>query len=210
MNKSLIIATVLALLAPMAGQAESLPKESQYQAEGYPARGQVNVLAQQMVNELLLQNDGLLPEQPLLVATPVSVADFRGSNELAQQLQQGLMAALHARYFNVVDVNLGEAVRVTAQGDLLLSRDWQQLGQNIDVAHVLVSSMSLAKDGLVLNSRIVDTGNKRVVAASQAFVAPAHLTGYLAQSERVVSRDGLLYRYEQRGEDKVKVLGDRP
>ncbi|AZQ11179.1 FlgO family outer membrane protein [Shewanella khirikhana] len=200
------LALMLALQPAMA--ATKTPQSIAYGEEGYPQREQVNVLAQKIVNELLLTNDVLSPTQPIVVTTPVNVDDFSRTGSFARQLQQGMMAALHARYYNVVDTGIGQTLRVTDKGDLLQSRDWQRLRDVADTQHVLVASYSLGRDGLTINSRIVDISNSRVVASSQSFSRPGDLRGYLAYSEQVVAKDGLLYRYEAPGMDAVSLLGE--
>ncbi|WP_372872425.1 FlgO family outer membrane protein [Shewanella sp.] len=200
------LALLLALQPAMA--ATKTPQMITYGDEGYPQREQVNVLAQKIVNELLLTNDVLSTTQPIVVTTPVNVDDFTRTGHFARQLQQGMMAALHARYFNVVDTALGQTLRVTDKGDLLLSRDWQRLRDVADTQHVLVANYSLGREGLVVNSRILDISNSRVVAASQSYSRPGDLRDYLAYSEQVVAKDGLLYRNEAPGMDMVRLLGE--
>ncbi|BCV48724.1 FlgO family outer membrane protein [Shewanella algae] len=181
----------------------------QQQAEVKSQAAPVNLLAQQLVDELVTHNDALKPTQPLLVMTPVMVEDMQSSNALASQLQQGLMTAFHQRGFNLVDLNLADAVRVTPQGDFILTRDWQQLPTDIAVEHVLVTSMSQSKGEMLFNSRIVNVNNNRVLSAAGVRVQEQELPGYLAPSNKVVSKEGLLYRYESRGEDKGRIVGDK-
>lgn len=76
------------------------------QAVGISPKGQVNVWAEKLVNELVLQNDALRPDEPLLISTPVMARNLNTSNELGIQLQQGLLAAFHAHEFNLVDLNV--------------------------------------------------------------------------------------------------------
>lgn len=202
--------TALALsfvLLPAQGQPKT-PQSVSYAEEGYPQREQVNVLAQQIVNELLLTNDVLTSSDPIVVTTPVNVDDMTHSGSFARQLQQGMMAALHARYFNVVDTAISQTLRVTDKGDLLLSRDWQKLRDTAQTQHVLVATYSLGRDGMTVNSRLVDIANNRVVAASQSFSRPGDLRDYLGYSQQVVSKDGLLYRHEAPGLDRVTLLGE--
>lgn len=172
---------------------------------GLSPKGQINVLAEKLVNELVVHNDSLRPDQPLLVTTPVMLAQFDDTNELGLQLQQGMIAAFHAHEFNLVDMNVAESLRSTLQGEFILSRDWQQLPADLPVSHVLVSTMSLTREGLVLNARVVDVSNNRVVAAAQSFAANVTLSGYLQRSEKIISRDGILYRHEAQGDDSLSV-----
>jgi TolB-like protein len=172
---------------------------------GLSPKGQINVLAEKLVNEMVVHNDSLRPDQPLLVTTPVMLSEFNDTNELGLQLQQGMIAAFHAHEFNLVDMNVSESLRSTLQGEFILSRDWQQLPADIPVSHVLVSTMSLTSEGLVLNARVVDVSNNRVVAAAQSFAANVTLSGYLQRSEKIISRDGILYRHETQGKESLNV-----
>ncbi len=172
-----------------------------------PATSAINHMSEQIVTELVEQNDELSSKQPLLVATPVLLDSFNKTNAVGLQLQQGLIAALHARQFNLVDINVGDNIRVTPDGDFLLTRDWKQLPSGIAVEHVVVSTMSINSNGVVVNSRIVNVTNNRVVSASQGAFGINELPGYLKSSEKVTSNDGLLYRDSQRGLQEVQVIG---
>ncbi|QHS12757.1 FlgO family outer membrane protein [Shewanella sp. Arc9-LZ] len=179
------------------------------QAAGISPKGQVNVWAEKLVNELVLQNDALRPDQPLLISTPVMTSNFNATNELALQLQQGLLAAFHAHEFNLVDLNVATNLRATEQGEFMLSRNWELLRADLPVSHVLVSTMTLTPEGIVFNGRVINVTNNRVLSAVQSFVAASSLSGYLQHSEMVESRNGLLYRHENKGDSRYTVLGDK-
>lgn len=113
------LAAVLSVFLVLGGCA-SISDDMQGQlADGnhLPSTSAVNHLALQISNELVKQNDALLPTQPLLVATPVMLESLHGSNELGLQLQQGLIAAMHSHQFNLVDINVAQNIRVTPEGD---------------------------------------------------------------------------------------------
>lgn len=187
------------------------PKALSYDIEkvGLAPKSQVNTLAEKIVNELVLQNDSLRSDQPLLVTTPVKVDAFSQTDALGLQLQQGFVAAFHAHEFNLVDMNVANAIRATEQGEFILSRDWKLLPSDLPVSHVVVSTMATTTQGVVLNARIVNVTNNRVVSAVQTFVHTDSLPGYLSPSNKVTSENGLLYRNEQSGDGKVAVLGEK-
>ncbi|MGL6122459.1 MAG: FlgO family outer membrane protein, partial [Shewanella sp.] len=160
------------------------------------------------VTELVKHNDALRSDQPIVVATPVLVGDLNGTNALAQQLQQGLMTSLHSFQFNVVDLNLADGLRVTSDGDFILTRDWEKLSTNLPVEHLVVSTMSVVTNGMAINTRIVSISNNRVVSASQTFVTQKELANYMQPSEQIVSQNGILYRQASPGMNEVRVLGD--
>lgn len=176
---------------------------------GLPHTEAVNHLSQQMANELIRQNDSLRPDQPLLVATPVLLSDMKTTNALGLQFQQGLIASLHDHQFNLVDINVSDALKVTPDGEFILTRDWQQLPTDISVENVVVSTMSFSTQGVAINSRIVNVTNNRVVSAAQGFVNASAMPDYVRPSEKVVSENGLLYRDAQAGQYRVKIVGDK-
>lgn len=206
MRKALVFTAAL-LLSACANSGEGQSKDNLSQGNQLPSTSAINHLSEQIVSELVEHNDELGSDQPLLVATPVLLESFNQTNAVGLQLQQGLIAALHARQFNLVDINVGDNIRVTPDGDFLLTRDWQQLPSGIAVEHVLVSTMSINTRGLVVNSRIVNITNNRVVSASQGTFNINELPGYLKASEKITSRDGLLYRDPVGGSQQVQVIG---
>ena len=207
MYKILSLLPLLMLLGCAMTQEEATDEQALASGNGLPHLSSINHLAQQMVNELVRQNDSLKPTQPLLVATPVMLSDLVTTNELGLQYQQGLIAALHDHQFNLIDMNVAETLRVTQEGDFILTRDWQQLPANIDVRHVVVSTMSPSKEGVVVYSRIVDVSNNRVISVAQSFVPITAMPDMLTPSERVVSENGLLYRSEHAGQKAVNLGG---
>lgn len=185
-----------------------LPKAS---SDGYglPHTAAINQVSMQMVNALVRQNDGLRSDQPLIVTTPVLVNDLQTTNAFGLQFQQGLIAALHDNQFNLVDVNVSEALKVLPSGEFILSRDWQQLPADLPVEHVVVSTMSLSNSGMALTSRIVNVTNNRVVSAAQGFVNAKEMADYIRPSQKVVSEGGLLYRNSNLAEQTVSVIGEQ-
>ncbi|WP_299791414.1 FlgO family outer membrane protein [uncultured Shewanella sp.] len=197
-----------ALMLSACAQSESPDIDPLVSGNRLPQRSAINHMSQQIVNELVRQNDELRSNQPLLVATPVLLDDLKSTNAVGLQLQQGFISALHDNQFSLVDINVGDNIRVTPEGDFLLTRDWRQLPADIAVEHVLVSTMSLNNLGIVVNSRIVNVTNNRVVSASQGSFSIKELPGYLKHSEKVVSQEGLLYRDSSVGMQEVQVKGD--
>ena len=179
------------------------------QSAGLAPKGHVNIWAEKLVNELVVQNDGLRSDQPLLVATPVMSTNFEHSNELSLQLQQGLQAAFHAHEFNLIDLNVSNSLRASEQGEFMLSRNWELLPTDLPVTHVLVSTLSLTNEGVLFNGRVVNVTNNRIVSAVQSYVTASSLSGYLQPSERIETRNGLLYRHENVGDTRYTVLGDK-
>ncbi|MFV7770866.1 FlgO family outer membrane protein [Shewanella marisflavi] len=204
MRNALIISSLMLLAACAANESDTPTLQS---GNSLPASSAVIHLTQQLANELVRQNDQLTPKQPLLVATPVLLDNLKTTNALGLQIQQGLIAAMHDHQFNLVDINVGENLRVTEQGELILTRDWRQLPTDLPVEHVLASTMSLNPNGMVINSRIVNVTNNRVVSVAGASVGQSELADYLSLSEKVTSQGGVLFRYSAEGQADVQIKG---
>ncbi|MCL1040852.1 hypothetical protein L2712_04185 [Shewanella marisflavi] len=204
MRNALIISSLMLLAACAANESDTPTLQS---GNSLPASSAVIHLTQQLANELVRQNDQLTPKQPLLVATPVLLDNLKRTNALGLQIQQGLIAAMHDHQFNLVDINVGENLRVTEQGELILTRDWRQLPTDLPVEHVLASTMSLNPNGVVINSRIVNVTNNRVVSVAGASVGQSELADYLSLSEKVTSQGGVLFRYSAEGQADVQIKG---
>ncbi|ASJ97391.1 FlgO family outer membrane protein [Shewanella marisflavi] len=204
MRNALIISSLMLLAACAANESDTPTLQS---GNSLPASSAVIHLTQQLANELVRQNDQLTPKQPLLVATPVLLDNLKITNALGLQIQQGLIAAMHDHQFNLVDINVGENLRVTEQGELILTRDWRQLPTDLPVEHVLASTMSLNPNGVVINSRIVNVTNNRVVSVAGASVGQSELADYLSLSEKVTSQGGVLFRYSAEGQADVQIKG---
>ncbi|QDF75928.1 FlgO family outer membrane protein [Shewanella sp. ECSMB14101] len=204
MRNALIISSLMLVAACAANESDTPTLQS---GNSLPASSAVIHLTQQLANELVRQNDQLTPKQPLLVATPVLLDNLKTTNALGLQIQQGLIAAMHDHQFNLVDINVGENLRVTEQGELILTRDWRQLPTDLPVEHVLASTMSLNPNGVVINSRIVNVTNNRVVSVAGASVGQSELADYLSLSEKVTSQGGVLFRYSAEGQADVQIKG---
>lgn len=209
MYKPIIFLPLLITLGCASSDGDNQPEMQMASGHGLPYTEAINHLSQQMVNELVRQNDGLRSDQPLLVSTPVLLSDLKTTNALGQQFQQGLIASLHDHQFNLVDINVADALKVTPVGEFILTRDWQQLPADLPIEYVVISTMSLSSKGVALNSRIVNISNNRVVSAAQGFVDASAMPGYIVPSEKVVSENGLLYRDAQSGQRAVNIVGDK-
>ncbi len=164
-------------------------------------------LADELAHELTQQNEMFGPDVPTVVLTPVMVSDFSKTSNFSDALQQSLMTALKMRGFQVTDVNVTDALKVSSDGEFMLARDWQLLPHNLAVEHVVVTTIDLNRTGVVLNSRVVDVNNNNVLSAAEATMPASDFSQYIAASDKVVVRDGVIFRYSKTGQESVRQLG---
>lgn len=168
-----------------------------------PPTGAMNSLADQMAADLLL-NTNVVPGVNLLaVTTPVNLNDFQQSGDFNRQYGEALMTSLHQLGIRVMDLNGSDVLRVTPDGNFLLSRDFEMLSDSADVSHVLVATVAYNREGVQVYARVLQLGGNTVVSASRAELPWQQLSGHLQPSRLVNSKQGMLYRDEQRGESEV-------
>ena len=75
--------------------------------------------------------------------------------------------ALNKRGVNVMDFRGQKALSINANGEFFLSRNINKLNSPIENAYVLVGTYSKIQEGVIINSRIIDNVNGRVIASSR-------------------------------------------
>ncbi|BDY04000.1 FlgO family outer membrane protein [Ferrimonas sp. YFM] len=198
------IGVLCLLLGGCATPPAEPPPQYSVSGKGLPHSSAVIHLAQRIAEDLERNHD--LPDKTKLIAvtTPVWLDELESSGRLALQLGDGLVGALHQRGFNLVELNSSQQIRVSKQGNLILSRDYERLQASLPVSQVLIATLSRDSSGVIINSRLVDIANNRVASTSQAFLPWQESSGYLEQSNSITEQGGLLYRQEQPGRTPVR------
>ncbi len=164
-------------------------------------------LADELALELTGQSTLFAENVPVVVMAPVMANNFSQTANFSASLQQSLMSALKRRNYQVTDVNVTDNLKVTPEGEFMLARDWRVLPQNLAVEHVIVTTVDLSQSGVVLNSRVVDLNDNSVLSAAVATMPVTEFSSYLALSDKVAVRDGIIYRYPRQGQENVRQLG---
>jgi TolB-like protein len=74
---------------------------------------------------------------------------------------------LNKRGVNVMDFRGQKALSINADGEFFLSRNVKKLNSPIENAYVLVGTYSKIEEGVIINSRIIDNANGKVIASSR-------------------------------------------
>ncbi|MBY5922072.1 FlgO family outer membrane protein [Ferrimonas balearica] len=174
-----------------------------------PPQGALNLLADAIARDLVRHHDNLDTTQLTAVTTPVMLEEFDQSSQFARQLGEALTSALHQQGLNLVDLNGSDTVRVTEQGNLLLSRDFEKLAGQLPVEQVVVATIATNRESVLVNSRIISVANRRILSTSQTTVPWAQLPQYFGPSRQVSLEQGGLYRHEAPGRGSVVELEER-
>jgi TolB-like protein len=136
-----------------------------------PLRKNINHYARAIMQELTLNlqyvNEG----------TPIAVADFLllGSNFessplIGKQLAEALTHEVHKIGVPVVDYKLADFIRIEANGDIALSRDYLDLAVDIPIRYVLTGTMVQDEQGILINARMVGMESKAIVGSAQTLI----------------------------------------
>ncbi|RUO67283.1 hypothetical protein CWI78_09720 [Idiomarina ramblicola] len=127
-------------------------------------------LAQQLVDNASIETK----DAKVGVTHMVGVtSQYDKSSALSQVLSEQLMLELHRRDWNVMDFKTTDFIRVTESGDFALTRDYLELDEIMPISHVVVGTLSNHRNGVMVNTRLVDINSKSVASVAQVFIPDA-------------------------------------
>ena len=104
--------------------------------------------------------------EPILVATLVSVDELESASRLGRSISEQVAARLTQKGFNVVEVKLRGSLFVKrAEGELLLSREIAQISQSYKAPAVVVGTYAPATNFVHINLKVVSADSQLVLAA---------------------------------------------
>ncbi|GGD67310.1 FlgO family outer membrane protein [Lacimicrobium alkaliphilum] len=131
--------------------------------------------------------------------TPVGIthfalldSDLQQTNLLGYQLAESFIHELHKFRIPVIDYKSTEFIRVTEQGDFILSRDYLELKEKAPLEYVLTGTLSKHQGGYLVNARILGMQSKAVVASAQSLI-PFYVVDALLPSDQQLT-DGVKLR----------------
>lgn len=105
--------------------------------------------------------------EPILVATLVSVDELESASRLGRSLSEQVAARLTQKGFKVVEVKLRGSLFVKrAEGELLLSREIAQISQSYRAPAVVVGTYAPAANFVHVNLKVVSADSQLVLAAA--------------------------------------------
>lgn len=106
------------------------------------------------------------PRIPLVVATLVSIDELTESSRLGRAVSEQIGSRLVFLGFPVVELKLRGNIFVKhSEGELLLSREIQDLARSHQAQAVVVGTYSVAKDFIYINLKMVCVSSTVIIAA---------------------------------------------
>lgn len=105
----------------------------------------------------------------LLVATLVDLDSLNESSTLGRSISEQVQARLTQRGYSVIEMKLrGQLLMKKNQGELMLSRELQDLRKTHSAEAVVVGTYTLAKNAVYINLKMIGVDNIAVGAHSYA------------------------------------------
>lgn len=114
---------------------------------------------------------------------------------LGHQLEEGLITEATKRGFITQEFKLTNDILISDNADRVFSRNIDQLSASDRVDFFITGTLVFQESGAMVNARIISAQSKDIVAAATRFF-PADL---FWEQEQVTSRNGRLYRTEDKG-----------
>jgi TolB-like protein len=122
----------------------------------------VDKIAQQLVDTLKVKDVGAVA-----ITSFVDLHQLNKTTHFGRVLGESLFNELYKRGVNVMDFRGQKSLTINANGEFFLSRNVKKLHSPIQNKYVLVGTYTKIAEGVLINSRIVDNKNGKVIATSR-------------------------------------------
>lgn len=108
---------------------------------------------------------------PIVVSSFVNYdASLNSSTVLGNQLSEVLIHELQKLGLPVVEHKLTGKIKVTPEGDFVLSRDVSELQRGLKVGAIITGTLITSKKGIVVNSRVVQIDSSQVLSSASQVI----------------------------------------
>lgn len=106
------------------------------------------------------------------------------------QIQESFITLAAQAGLGVVEFKTSSTIKITEDADIMLSRNIKDLQNDVDAQYFLTGTYSEHGKKLMVNARIIELSNQRVVAAVTDYIAMPSLTN----EQKTTMKNNLLYR----------------
>ncbi|WP_445425218.1 FlgO family outer membrane protein [Alishewanella sp. HL-SH06] len=138
--------------------------------------------ARNLVQELMTNHHNA-DENAMVAVTDLAFidTDLQQGSVFTNHLSEAIIYDLHLFGVPVLDYKVTDYIRVTPQGDFVLSRDFNELSAELPIKYVVTGTATLHQAGIMLNARLIQIDSKRVISAARTFVPAAVYNAILQQ-----------------------------
>jgi len=106
------------------------------------------------------------------------------------QIQESFITLATQAGLNVVEYKTASAIKVTSDADVMLSRDTQELTATVEAQYFLTGTYSEHDNKLIVNARIIEIAEKKVIAAATGYIPMPSLN----DRQNITIKNKMLYR----------------
>ncbi|NVK54232.1 MAG: hypothetical protein HWE26_01345 [Alteromonadaceae bacterium] len=140
--------------------------------------------AKLMVDDMAINMRNLDPEAKIAVTTFVRIdSDLTQTSALSLELAEAFMSELHRFGLTTVDFKAADYIRVTDNGDFVMTRDYLELKENISASYALLGTYLVQHNGISVHARIVELSSQTVLATGETTIPPEYLR-YVSRNPR--------------------------
>ncbi|CAM3901337.1 FlgO family outer membrane protein [Rheinheimera salexigens] len=145
----------------------------------------VNTYSQALVYQLVAHWQQTDPSA-MVAVTDFSYVDsgLEQASILSNHLNEAMMHDLHTFGVPVLDYKATDYIRVTEQGDFVLSRNYQELSGELPIRYVVTGTMTQHQQGMLINARLVRIDNKQVMSVARTFIPEAVVSAIIRHTEQ--------------------------
>lgn len=122
----------------------------------------VDKIAQQLLDTMKAKKLG-----SIAITSFVDLHQLNKTTHFGRVMGESFFNELNKRGVDVMDFRGQKSLVVNNDGEFFLSRNVEKLNSPIENTYVLVGTYSKIEEGVVINSRIIDNANGRVIASSR-------------------------------------------
>ncbi len=119
------------------------------------------------IAEQLNAKKGDMDGRSIAITSFVELSQLNKTTNFGRILGESFFNELYTRGFNVTDFRVQKELSINANGEFFISRDVKKLNEIVEMDYALVGTYSQIEEGVLINARIVDTINGKVVASSR-------------------------------------------
>ena len=131
----------------------------------------INQYIRSMVHDLIATMDYADKSSVFGVTTFVYAdSDLKQLPHYSHHIAESIQHELHMFGLPVIDFKSTGALRVTADGDFIRSRDYKELKGQVRMDYVVAGTLTPQSDGVWVNAKIIGIESSALVASSQLFI----------------------------------------
>ncbi|WP_137166520.1 FlgO family outer membrane protein [Salinimonas lutimaris] len=151
--------------------------------KGRPLTRHVGDYVKNLTQDLISNMEYVTSKTPVAVTNFALLdSDLQQTDLLGRQMSESFMHELHKFRIPVLDYKATDYIRVTGDGDFLLSRDYLDLNSSLPIEYVLTGTMAKHQGGVLVNARILGIESRAVVASAQTLI-PFYVVDALIPSD---------------------------